>query len=270
MLELAFIGIGIATGMALARALLKQHSLVANTEPEADGPEVLEFTVPEWVQDVEVEAIEGRVDRFVVLVDGVEAGFIDRRGKNWDAFLRVDETRSRQLEIGTTRKRAITAVYAAFIVLRDVIETVVPGKAQPYSPRQFEWTKPEKHGEAPEKVERFFRAKHSVLRSEHEIASATGIPSSEVAKYAKKLAEMGLIYGIISKQRIATFKRIEERPSVEGRRRRVVATVDITKMRKSPALTAKQKRELPKVRHERVHSFALSGPKGEIGFYEAD
>lgn len=268
MLELFTIGLGIAAGMAVARIFLAKHSLVQNDGEEIKG---VAFKTPDWMHGVVIEQVEP--DSYDVWIGGELAGFLHRRGDRWDSILLVKgskDSKDLQLEIGVTRKRAIISIYSAFSIPRDLASAVTLGKEQSYSPRRFQWVKPKRSGEAFKKEEIFFREKYPVLKSAREISLTSGIPEDEVEKYGQIIAKARIIYGIIAKEKITTFERVEERPQAEGRRRRVIASVDIEKMRKSPVLTRRQKRELPKVRHKRVHSFALSGPRGELGFFVAN
>lgn len=269
MLELLTIGLGVAAGMAVARIFLSKHSLVQNNEEEEI--ESISFKAPDWMRmhGFIIEQVEP--DSYDVFMEGDLVGYLHHRGDNrWDSILLVEGSKKIQLEIGAAKKRAIIAVYSALNILKDLASSVTLGKEQSYSPRRFQWVKPKRSGEAGKKEEIFFRERYPVLKSAREISLTTGVPEDEVEKYGQIIAKARLIYGIVAKERISTFERIEERPQAEGRRRRAISAVDITKMRKSPALTRSQKKELPKVRHKKVHSFALSGPRGELGFFVAD
>ena len=252
--------------------------------------ETLDITVPDWVKGVEVESAIGSVqDRFVVWVDDEPAGFIDRRGKNWDAyfiFRGTVETRDLQIEIGTTRKRAIVAVYCAFKLFENVSQAVEPGKQKSYFPRRFVTMPPEplepgqtlEQQRPPQLVEEFYTVFHPFQQTANQIANVTKIPVAEVERYAKKLAEKRIIYGAVSKERVGTFRRIEAEDHVipkhdvvssQSHRRRIVSAPDIRKLRRSGQLTPEEKKQLPRVRQERVYKFALTGPNGELGFYES-
>ena len=246
--------------------------------------EIMEITVPVWVKNVEVEPVAGSTDRFVVWVDDDKAGFIDRRGHNWDAYF-LFKGKKIQLEIGTTRKRAITAVYCAFLVFQNISEAVEPGQEKSYFPRRFVTMPPtplklgqtsEQRQELPQIVEEFYTTMHPFQQTAGQIASATKIPVAEVEQCARKLAKNRIIYGVASRERIGTFRRIEQveqsptHSFVPGRRRVIVSAPDIKKLRKSGKLTPEEKKLLPRVRHGRVYRFALSGPNGEIGLYESD
>jgi len=265
------IALGAAAGWMLAKALLGIRK-----NPE-DDEWYVDFAVPEWVQ-AKVKPVHGNKDLFVIHIGGEEAGVIIRLGHVWDAYARVDETRRAMVEESTTRKRAISAVYATAVLLDDIRGATTSGRLQQYPIRKFVKLPPKKRGQVPREVERFYRKDYPVLRSESEISSKTGIPVDEVIRYAQKLAEMRIIYGLVAKERIGTFERIKTVPErmaykhgrYEPRKRRIVAAVDIKKMRKSPMLSAEEKKELPRVRHVRVYKFALLGPRGEVGFYEAD
>lgn len=243
---------------------------------------VLDITVPEWVKDVEVEAVAGTASRYVVRFGDDRAGFIDQRGRNWDAYVLVKGDR-KQIEIGTTRKRAITSIYVAARVLGFLEESCDLGQVRSYSPRRFKTVKSKIFGEAPRRVEEFQRTKYYNVISDTEISGATKIPIEEVRTIGKKLAEARAIYGIVTRKSIGTFTRVEEleeRPDQRDepwgpsspilRRRRVVAKPDIKKLRKSPVLTPEEKKKLPVVRSKHAYSFAIIGPRGAIGFYEAD
>lgn len=256
----------------------KQSERAASKSPKS-VPDALEITVPDWVKNVEVGAIAGNADRFIVWVDDDKAGYIDRRGKNWDAYFLFGNEK-KQLEIGTTRKRAVTAVYCAFKLLENVSAAVTPGKEQRYSPRRYRPLPPPplKPGQTkeqqgpPRQVEEFYTTLHPFQQTAGQIAAATKIPKAEVERYAKKLAESRVIYGVMSKERTETFKRVEplapvSRRGAVGRTRRIVSTVDIRKLRKSEQLTAEEKRALPRVKSEHGYKFALIGPTGEVGLY---
>jgi hypothetical protein len=257
----------------------KKQSERAASKPPKSVPDSLEITVPDWVKNVEVGAIAGNADRFIVWVDDDKAGYIDRRGKNWDAyFLFGDE--KKQLEIGTTRKRAVTAVYCAFKLFENVSAAVTPGKEQHYFPRRYSLLPPlplkpgqtEEQQGPPRQVEEFYTTLHPFQQTAGQISAATKIPKAEVERYAKKLAENRVIYGVMSKERTETFKRVESlapvsRRGAVGRPRRIVSTVDIRKLRKSEQLTAAEKRALPRVKSERGYKFALIGPTGEVGLH---
>ena len=256
----------------------KQSERAASKSPKS-VPDALEITVPDWVKNVEVGAIAGNADRFIVWVDDDKAGYIDRRGKNWDAYFLFGNEK-KQLEIGTTRKRAVTAVYCASKLFENVSDAVTPGKEQHYFPRRYSLLPPlplkpgqtEEQQGPPRQVEEFYTTLHPFQQTAGQIAAATKIPKAEVERYAKKLAENRVIYGVMSKERTETFKRVESlapvsRRGAVGRPRRIVSTVDIRKLRKSEQLTAAEKRALPRVKSERGYKFALIGPTGEVGLY---
>lgn len=270
--------------------VLKKVPEKAEPKPVEQKSETLDITVPIWVSGVEVESAFGAVqDRFVVWVDDEPAGFIDRRGKNWDAyfiFRGTVETRDLQIEIGTTRKRAIVAVYCAFKLFENVSQAVVQGMQKSYFPKRYVTPPPEplEPGQTTEqqrpsqRIEEFYTVFHPFQQTASQIASATKIPVAEVERYAKKLAEKRIIYGAVSKERVGTFRRIEAEDHVipkhdvvssQSHRRRIVSAPDIKKLRKSGKLTPEEKKQLPRVRQERVYKFALTGPNGELGFYES-
>lgn len=268
MFPLLPIALGAAAGWILAKAFVGVRK-----NPD-DDDEYVDFTIPEWVK-AKIKPVHGNEDLFVIHVRGEEVGVVIRRGHVWDAYARVDETRRAMVEMGTTRKRAISAVYATAVLLDDIRGATVSGKAQRYPIREFVTLPPKKRGQKPREVERFYRKDYPVLREASEIASKTGIPVDDVIRYARKLAEMRLIYGVISKERIGTFEHIEEVPErmaykrgrYEPRKRRIVAAADIKKLRKSPMLSSEEKQGLPRVKYVRVFKFALFGQQGEVGFY---
>jgi hypothetical protein len=268
-----------AAAAVYAAWIQNKQSEKAKSRSPKPVPETLEITIPDWVKNVEVEPMTGGMDRFVVWVDDDKAGFIDRRGKNWDAYFLFKGER-KQLEIGTTRKRAVTAVYCAFKLFENVSAAVTPGKQQHYFPRRYRPLPPPplKRGQTrdqqgpPRQVEEFYTVLHPFQQTAGQIASATRIPEAEIERYAKKLAEKRVIYGVMTKERIETFKRVESldpvsRRGAEGRPRRIVSTADIRKLRKSEQLSAEEKKQLPRIRSERAYKFALSGPTGEVGLY---
>jgi hypothetical protein len=280
---------GYSTADAAAASVYKvwvQHRQYEKAAAKAakPAPDILGITVPDWVKDVEVESASGSMpDRFVVWVGDEAAGYIDRRGKNWDAHFRFESgsgVRSIQLETDTTRKRAVTAVYCAFKLFENVSAAVTPGKEQHYFPRRYSLLPPlplkpgqtEEQQGPPRQVEEFYTTLHPFQQTAGQISAATKIPKAEVERYAKKLAENRVIYGVMSKERTETFKRVESlapvsRRGAAGRPRRIVSTVDIRKLRKSEQLTAAEKRALPRVKSERGYKFALIGPTGEVGLH---
>jgi len=276
-----------------AHAIWTQKKLTEKPKPkyEESALETLEISVPEWVKGVEVESdFESMPGRFGVWVNDEEAGFIDRRGANWDAYFVLSGeagTRNLQLELGTTRKQAVKAVYCAFVVFQNISLAVDPGRQKSYFPRRYITLpqEPLKRGQVPEQqeavrqIEDFYTVLHPRLQSAGDIAHDTKIPCSDVIKYARKLAESRMIYGIVAKDAIKSFRRVDVEKIVtpergyipESSRRRVIVSLpDIKKLRKSKALTAEEKKQLPRIRQHLVYKFALTGPRGEVGFYKAD
>jgi hypothetical protein len=257
----------------------------------SEEPELLDVPVPEWVRDIEVENVVGAPGRYLVWVGEDRAGYIERRGSSWDAFVLVNEPMAwavKQVEIGTTRKRAVTSIYVASRLLAFLEASSNLGQARSYSPRRFKKVPSDIFGEAPRTVEESQRTKYHNVMSDTEISGGTKIPIEEIRAIGKKLAEQRVIYGIVTRKSIGAFTRIEEveervdqrtapfekpirsEKRDAPRRRRIVSKPDIRKLRKSPLLSPEEKKKLPVVRSKHAYSFAIQGPRGAIGFYEAD
>lgn len=77
----------------------------------------------------------------------------------------------------------------------------------------------------------------------------------------------------LEKRKLAQAKRRERRKrgktKIEHKRRHVVSDADVSKLRKSEALTKEEKKALPKAKSVVRYSFALYGPDGSVGMYEA-
>ena len=256
-----------------------------------EEPKLLDVSVPGWVKDIEVENLAGAPERYLVWVGDDRAGYIEKRGSNWDAFVLVKEPAAwapKQVEIGTTRKRAVTSVYVASRLLAFLEASSNLGQARSYFPKRFKKVPSKVFGEAPHTIEEFQRTKYYNVMSDTEISGGTKIPVEEIRAIGRKLAEQRVLYGIVTRKSIGTFTRVEEveervdqRTEPFGRsvpperratpqRRRIVAKPDIRKLRKSPLLSPEEKKKLPVVRSKHAYSFAVIGPRGAIGFYEAD
>jgi hypothetical protein len=255
-----------------------------------EEPELLDVSVPEWVKDIEVEGLRTAPDFLDVWVGDDRAGYIEKHGSNWDAFAIVKKPSvwvMKQVEIGTTRKRAVTSVYVAAKMLAFLEASHNIGKGRSGAPRHFRKARSKVFGEAPRTIEDLLRTKYYNVVSDTEISGGTKMPVEEIRAIGRKLAEQRVIYGIVTRKSIGTFTRIEEadervdqrtepfeksiRPEDRDapRRRRIVSKPDIRKLRKSPMLSAEEKKKLPVVRSKHAYSFAVIGPRGAIGFYEA-
>jgi len=247
-----------------------------------EEPELLNLVLPEWVRDIEIENVRGAGNRYLVWSGDDRAGFIEGRGQSWDGYALVKGER-RQIEIGTTRKRAVTSVYVAARVMAFLEQSCELGQGRPYAPRRFKRVASKVFGEAPRTVEEFQRTKYYNVMSDTEISMGTKIPIDEIRSIGRKLAEMGVLYGIVTRKSTETFTRVEKVEERRGQRkepwgppspflhrRTVISKPDIRKLRKSPVLTPEEKKKLPIVRSRHAYSFAIVGPRGAIGFYEAD
>jgi hypothetical protein len=242
-------------------------------------PTTVEVAVPSWVKNIEVEPTVGAGEnRFIVWVGDDRAGVIERRGRAYDAYFWVGKKKL-QLEIGTTRKRAVTSVYVAHQLMGYLARSFVKGKKRRFVPPKYK-TLPKKKGQRARRVEQFWRMKHYKERSPAEVKADTGIPEKEIVRYGLQLAGRNLIYAVATSEKRTSFQRIEKgaerviagrghRPEVR-RKRRIVERPDIKKLRKSTQLTTEQKKLLPMMSTKRTYRFAMVGPQGQVGMVKSE
>jgi len=261
------------SGKKAAEAVYRRWAGLPEPLPE---PTLVEVTVPDWVKGIEVEpTVGGKGERYIVWLGDDRAGVIERRARAYDAWVHTRDG-LKQLELRTTRKNAVVAVYVAATILRYLPTQVEFGKQRSYVPKRFK-TLPTKRGQRPRGKEIFYRDRHYSQKTADEISGILNIPEKLIIRYGVKLAEYGLIYAVLGFEQKRSFKRMEKRPERvipprghipgEVRRRRVVERPDIKKLRKSEALTKEQKKSIPMARMQRIYRFAQAGQKGEVGYY---
>ncbi|MHC4298904.1 MAG: hypothetical protein ACYS7Y_16625 [Planctomycetota bacterium] len=190
----------------------------------------------------------------------------------------------------TTRKNAIGAVYAASMLFR-------------YLSTQRDYS------DVTVRSRLHYAEVHTVsvwrprLMTANDIADALNIPLPLIIEVGQKLAEKNWIFGVAGKVRIEPTLRQEKvlvpgmtplsddpamrerqekelararrqrrrgrKEKIEHKRRLVVSSPDVAALRKSPVLTKEEKRSLPRAKSVLRYSFALYGPDGSVGMYEA-
>jgi len=254
--EIEPFAVGISSGKKAAEKVYKRFMGLRDL-PE---PTIIPVKVPDWVTDIEVEPTAeetGERERFVVWIGDNRGGIIEKRGSGYDAYV-FTKWGLKQLEIGSSRKRAIQAVYVAWKILDYLSRQTVRGKKVSYSPRRFKTLPPKKRGQRPRKVEQFRYKRHFIQQSAFAMSHDLGIPEKEIILYGKKLAELRLIYGIVGKEKQTSLTEIER------------SEREIPPWKHFPGETRKRRtivqKKLPRVRTKRVYRFAMVGPQGEVGF----
>lgn len=271
-----------ASSKAAANAVYNKWSEIVVSAPKPKTPTpmpeptILKVKVPDWITDIEVEptVFEGR-ERFIVWVGDDRAGIIERRGHNrYDAYVFTKQG-LKQLEIGPSRKRAITAVYVSWKILEYLKKQLVRGKGASYSPKRWKTLPPKKRGQRPRRVEVLKYKRYYIQQSAYEMSKDLGIPEKKIILYGKKLAEHFLIYGMPGKEKKKSILKVEKTEReippykhypTRKRKRRIISHPDIEKLRKTGKISEEERKALPSIRQKTIYHFAMVGPQGEVGF----
>ena len=245
------------------------------TGVELDPVERIFSRKPSFAKGYEVWTTEV-TGRFVILLDGHRVGYIEGYGASYKAYAQV---RDKTITVGlsVTKQNAIGAVAAVDTILRFLLSQREYSEVSVRSTTYYE-------------VVETFQVWRPLLVAAKDVADSTGLPLKLVEEIGKLLAQKKLIFGVSGRIKIPGVVRRQElivptkeefergrsrrrrgrKTSLEHRRRRIVsAQSEAEKLRKSPALSKEEKKTLPRARSILRYSFALYGPDGAVGMFEA-
>ena len=264
-------------------------SLPSYSDPESFEPiQQISVAKPAYVEDVSVWSTMNPT-RLLLMRGDDSIGAVEGAEGSYSGSAYVGDKQVFLVQ-NTTRKNAIGVVYAANLLMNYL-----------FSQRDYSsvTVRSSSHYEKVYNV-KTWRPK---LLNAKDISQELGIPEPVIIEAGVVLAKAKKIFGVSGKVTVqATLTREQilvpgipargedpalrerhekelararrqrrrgKKPRVEHRRRRVVTTADVPVLRKSDVLSKEEKKALPRAKSVTRYSFALYGPDGSTGFFQA-
>ena len=265
------------------------ESLPSYSDPESLEPiQRVSVAKPRYVEDASVWSTPSPTR--LLLMRGDDAiGFIEGAEGSYSGTAYAGDKQV-QLVQRTTRKNAIGVVYAANLLMHYLFSQRDYSAVTVRSSRHYE------------DVFSIKTWRPKILNAK-DIAESLSIPEPLIVEVGIALAKAKRIFGVAGKITVqATLTREQllvpgiptrsddpalaerhqkelararrqrrrgKKSKIEHRRRRVVTTTDVPVLRKSDVLSKEEKKTLPKAKSVTRYSFALYGPDGSTGFFQA-
>jgi len=265
------------------------NSLPSYSDPESLEPiQRVRVAKPEYVEYADLWSTPNPT-RFILMRGDEAMGFIEGAEGSYSGTAYVGDKQV-HLVWRTTRKNAIGMIYAAYLMMHYLFSQRDHSTVTVRSSRHYE------------DVHKVKTWRPKILTAQ-DIAETLGIPEPIIVEVGIELAKAKRIFGVAGKitvQATLTRERLlvpgiptrsddpalrdrhekelalarrrlrrGKKPKIEHRRRRVVTTTDVPVLRKSDVLTKEEKKALPKAKSVTRYSFALYGPDGSTGFFQA-
>jgi hypothetical protein len=266
------------------------ESLPSYSDPESLEPiQRVSVAKPPFVEDASVWSTPSPT-RLLLMRGDDPIGFIEGAEGSYSGTAYVGDKQVYLVQ-GTTRKNAVGVVYAANLLMHYL-----------FSQRDYSTVTVR----SPSHYEEVYNVKtwRPRLLNARDIAETLDIPETLIVEVGITLAKAKRIFGVSGRVTVqATLTREQmlvpgiptrsddpalrerhekelararrqrrrgKKSKIEHRRRRVVTTTDVPVLRKSDVLSKEEKKALPKAKSVKRYSFALYGPDGSTGFFQAD
>jgi len=290
MRDLFYIGGGLAAGWVIGKILFGDREIRRNDDRKPFHTRAKDTVSIKPIKKIDAKMPSyaigtgvwstGLTGRYVLMQDGQAIGYIQGYGSSWNAYAYVDD-RKITVALSMTRANAIGKVYAAIQIMDFLSRQRDYAEVQARSSRYYEMYR--------EHI--VWRAR---LVSADVIAKGTELPEDVVVETGVMLAKNGVIFGAVDRKKagrvVRRFEQVEQmsrrelsrahsqrRGGRRGRRgsiqvkpsRRVLASRDVSEMKKVEGLTPEEKRKLGRATQTvTTYSFALFGPDGSLGMFD--